>query len=77
VVWPDRPSWIQVRTTDDSTLDSMDASGVDVHVEQMDRGVYFFGFSRGDERWGLSLLSDGYIKTRVCRGTVTPQRRAR
>lgn len=70
--WPDCPSWVHVRMGADATLDAIDATGVDVHLEHMDRGIYFIGFTRGGERWGLSLASDGYIKTRVRGGTATP-----
>src|SRR5437868_895890 len=37
--WPERPSWMQVTTSEDATLEAIDATGIDIHIEQMDRGV--------------------------------------
>ena len=66
---------MRLEVSEELALESVEAAGVDVHLEHMDRGHYFLGFSRGEEHWGLSLRSDGYVKTRVLRGTVTPQPR--
>ena len=52
--------------TERTTLDSIHATHVDVHIEHMHRGHYHLSLSRAEANWGLSMLSNGYIKTRIC-----------
>lgn len=70
--WPDRPAWARVRTDGDAILEDIAVTGVGVHVEHLERGAYFVGFTRGDDRWGLALVTYGYIKTRLRPGSVAP-----
>jgi hypothetical protein len=62
---PELPEWAHLKTTEHSTLESLSAQEVDVHIEHMDRGHYFVGLTRMKVCWRLSLVTCGYIKMQV------------
>jgi hypothetical protein len=53
---------VRVAVASDGALDALHAEDCRVHVERMDRGVWWAGLSRFDEHWAITLHTPGYIR---------------
>lgn len=57
-------TWLSVRM-ENGKIEKLNAENVQLHLENLDRGVYSLSISLGKEDWGCSIRSKGYLKTKI------------
>lgn len=66
---PAPPEWVRVAVASDGALDALYAEDCGVHIERMDRGVWWAGLSRLDEHWAITFHTPGYIRVALRPGS--------
>lgn len=66
----DAENWVSFSIEDEGILKWFKAYKCCFHLEQMDRGHYWIGFSRNNSFVHVRMLTHGYIKVKLVRSNI-------